>query len=85
MKKANEMRTIAEARVEEIIQKKKSKANALVEGTISNLVSAAASMGHFSVRYHVDEEEVDIEHAIELMRSFGYAIDRNGRHLVIRW
>ena len=85
MKKANEMRTIAEAEVEKIIQKKKNKATTLVEGTISNLVDAAATMGHFSIHYHVDDAEVDIEHAIELMRSFGYAIDRNGRHLVIRW
>lgn len=85
MKKANEMRIIAEAKVEEIIQKKKNKATALVEGTISNLIDAAATMGYFNIRYHVDDEEVDIEHAIELMRSFGYTIDRSGRHLVIRW
>ena len=84
MKKANEMRTIAEAKVEEIIQKKKDKANILVEDIISNLINEKASMGHFILRYHVNEE-VDIEHVIELMRSFGYAIDRNGRHLVIRW
>ena len=85
MKKANEMRVIAEAEVERIIQKKKDKAVVLVEGTISNLIDAAATMGYFNIRYHVDDEGVDIEHAIELMRSFGYAIDRNGRHLVVRW
>ena len=85
MKKASEMRTIAEAEVEKIIQKKRSKATTLVEGTISNLIDAAATLGHFNIHYHVDDEEVDIEHAIELMRSFGYAIDRNGRHLVVRW
>jgi len=85
MKNANEMRAIAEAEVEKIIQKKKNKATAVVEGAISNLIDAAATMGHFSIRYHVDDEGVDIEYAIELMRSFGYAIDRNGRHLVVRW
>ena len=85
MKKANEMRVIAEAEVERIIQKKKDKAAVLVEGTISNLIDAAATMGYFNIRYHVDDEGVDIEHAIELMRSSGYAIDRSGRHLVIRW
>jgi hypothetical protein len=85
MKKANEMRVIAEAEVERIIQKKKNKAADLVEGTISNLIDAAATMGYFNIRYHVEDEGVDIEYAIELMRSFGYAIDRSGRHLAVRW
>ena len=85
MKKANEMRTIAEAKVEEIIQRKRNKANALVEGAISNRISERASMGYFCIRYCVDDEEVDIEYAIELMRSFGYTVDRNDRRLVIRW
>ena len=85
MKKASEMRTIAEAKVKEIIQKKKNKANTLVEDTISNLISARASKGYFNTLYYVNDEEVDIEYVIELMHSFGYAIDRDGSHLVIRW
>lgn len=86
MKKANEMRIIAEAKVEAMIQERREKAANLVENTIANLISAAATMGQFNIPYHVDEnEKVDIEYAIELLRSFGYAIDRNGRHLTIRW
>ena len=86
MKKANEMRVIAEAKVEAILQEKKDKAANLVENTIASLITAAATMGQFNIRYHVDEnEKVDIDYAIELLRSFGYAIDRNGRHLTIRW
>lgn len=85
MKNASEMRIIAEAEVEKVIQKKKDKAVALVEGTISNLVHAAATLGYFDIRYPVDDEGVDIEYAIEFMRSFGYAIDRYDRYLIIRW
>ena len=85
MKKASEMRAIAEAKIEENIQKKRNKANALVEGTISNLISARASKGHFNILFYVNDKEVDIKCVIELMQSFGYTIDRDGNHLIIRW
>ena len=85
MKNASEMRVIAEAEVERSFQKKKDIAVALVEGTISNLVHAAATLGYFDVRYPVIDEGVDLELVIELMRSFGYAIDRHDRYLTIRW
>ena len=48
MKKANEMRVIAEAKVEAMLQERREKAANLVENTIASLVSAAATMGQSS-------------------------------------
>lgn len=85
LRSAKEVRTLTDKVLEEIAQKNRDNAVDEVNKCIAPMIEETAHEGRAYVEYHCSHNDVDLCYVIQLLRSAGYEVNRDGRHLRITW